>query len=141
MRTASFWGTAVLVAGLALPLFVARRDLAMCQQQKEELQAQSHEVLYRIQAKRTVVEDVIGGRMTLREAAAQFAELNAICPTYMNLLRQLHPGLSDEEVLCRNVMSFVATELSHWPDQAACVLARLEKELTSEDLHASAMSR
>jgi hypothetical protein len=127
--TAAFWGTAVLMGSAALVLLLARRELAECQQQQESLQAQSQVVLQRIEAKNAIVEDVIGGRTHLREAAARFAELNAPCPTYMSMLHQCYPGLSDQQALCRNVMSFVNSKLSPWPDRAAAVLARLEKEM------------
>jgi hypothetical protein len=138
MGTTAFWGTAVLLGTLTCVTLVAQSELAECRQQQVALQALSQEVLDRIQIKQAITADVIEGRLSLRAAAARFAEINASCPTHMTMLRRVYPGLADEEVLCRNVMSFVATELKDQPERAARLLERLEKELpgssTSERL-------
>jgi hypothetical protein len=129
MGTTAFWGTTVLLGTLTCVTLVAHSELAECREKKIALEAQSQQVLDRIQIKQAITTDVIEDRMSLRAAAARFAEINASCPTHMTMLRHVYPGLTDEEVLCRNVISFVATELKDQPERAARVLERLEKEL------------
>jgi len=110
----------------------AHRQLAESKSKDEALAAQMQDILQRIQIKRDIVQDVIHGRMPLRQAAAEFTELNSVCPAHLRVFRHQHPGMSDEEIMCRNVMSFVAMELQGRPEEAASVQARLERELVAK---------
>jgi hypothetical protein len=87
----------------------------------------------RILAKQHLVREVAGGRQPLLEAAALFRELNRLPPA-------LHPadhpslaGHSEEELLCRQVIAYVAEPDGDWPESAAeAAVARLEAELQEE---------
>jgi hypothetical protein len=93
----------------------------------------SEVVILRILAKQHLTSEVAAGRQPLLEAAALFRELNRLPPA-------LHPadhpslaGRSEEELLCRQVIAYVAARDGDWPESAAEVaVARLEAELREE---------
>jgi hypothetical protein len=81
-------------------------------------------------AKYAVVNELLAGRLALREAAARFRELNADDPKVRERLAQLYPGVSYDEALCRNVIEHARYEMRlRAPEQVANVVARLEAEL------------
>jgi len=92
-----------------------------------QLEAQCADVQQRIGIKKQIVDEVIAERLSLLEAAACFRELNDAYPDHLDLLRRTHPGKTDEEVLCRNVIAFVRSALRD--PAGAAVIDRLEAEL------------
>jgi hypothetical protein len=90
-------------------------------------------VILRILAKQHLTREVAAGRQPLLESAALFRELNRLPPA-------LHPadhpslaGHSEEELLCRQVIAYVAARDGDWPESAAeAAVARLEAELLEE---------
>jgi hypothetical protein len=90
-------------------------------------------VILRILAKQHLVREVAARRQPILEAAALFRELNRLPPA-------LHPadhpslaGRSEEELLCRQVIAYVAEPDCNWPEAAAqATVARLEAELQEE---------
>jgi hypothetical protein len=90
-------------------------------------------MILRIIAKQHLVREVAAGRQPLLEAAALFRELNRLPPA-------LHPadhpslaGRNEEELLCRQVIAYVAEPDGDWPESAAeAAVARLEAELQEE---------
>jgi hypothetical protein len=78
--------------------------------------------------KHGVVNEAIAGRITLRQAAEQFRQLNAQADDGNDDLVGPYWVVSGEERLCRNVLVWVRAELYHHPDRAAGVLARLGAE-------------
>ena len=87
-------------------------------------------VLARIREKNTIAEELIAGRSDLARAAARFRELHAGNANYLALLRIARPALSDDELVCRNVIDYCATRLQGRAEQTA-VINRLEQELAA----------
>jgi hypothetical protein len=92
----------------------------------------------RLALKDEVAEDVVGGRLTLVQAAARFRRLDAGTPEdYWRGWRDTARGASDGERYCRQVLAHVRLVLGGRAD-AADVLAvlnrQLEKALARGDL-------
>jgi hypothetical protein len=81
------------------------------------------------QEKRAVAGELIAGRITLAEAAARFRDINARRPRSFPLCLENHLGRTDEERVCRQVMSYVATQLSLSPGEPDPRLDCLEYDL------------
>jgi len=71
---------------------------------------------------------VIDGRLTLAKAAARFRAINASRPHHKPVRLDHYPGQTDEERVCRQVISYVESKLADRPD-ASAILARLECQL------------
>ena len=89
---------------------------------------------WRILAKQRIAREVTAGTRPLAEAAALFRELNRVPPALVApLVDPNSPGHTEEERLCRQVISYVASpgrECS--PTAAAAAVTRLESELREE---------
>jgi hypothetical protein len=81
----------------------------------------------RINAKQAIVEDVIGGRVELGEAARLFLELTVEDETAMAFVRGRYDGSTDLEKYARNVIDHVSGQVPS-ADKAA-VLTRLNRQL------------
>jgi hypothetical protein len=77
--------------------------------------------------KREVVTAVIAGRVTLREAAHSFGELNARYDDGNDDVLGPAPRHSDED-LCQSVLAWVEVELGIKPGETPGPLARLQAE-------------
>jgi hypothetical protein len=100
----------------------------------EHLQAKLNQLRRRQQAIRGVIAEVIAGRTTLFQAAAQVQALerDVTHPRhYRHLLRSSFGGNSLEENLCRKVIVYVREQVKQRPGLAATV-RRLEAELGKE---------
>jgi hypothetical protein len=73
-------------------------------------------------AREEIVARLLAGELTLFDAAAHFRDLNAEAPEVTHFLRLRFPDLSAEHAVCRQVIMFVAEELTE-------AVARLEDEL------------
>jgi hypothetical protein len=83
----------------------------------------------RIAEKDRLAAEVVGGRLTLLEAAARFRRLNHDDPPAVPL-DVYYPGDSEEERLCRQVIAYVGARLRGCdPDVAGGLLAPYEEEL------------
>jgi hypothetical protein len=83
----------------------------------------------RIAEKDRLAAEVVGGRLTLFEAAARFRRLNDDDPPAAPL-GAYYPGDSEEERLCRQVIAYVGARLRACaPDGADGLLAPYEDEL------------
>ena len=78
----------------------------------EELDQQSRFALNRMFAKQEIVDQVYNGRLTLREAATRFRNLNAANPKFLDQSRLCYPGCSDDECQYWNVIACARN--SHW---------------------------
>lgn len=84
----------------------------------------------RSQIKEALVSDLIKGRTTLREVAAQFLLLNKNFPVILREILRIYPGVNEFEASARNVISYASGSLDsesffhRWE-----ALARLEAEL------------
>ena len=84
----------------------------------------------RIRAKRAIALEVLAGRLTLRQAAAHFRELDAGRPERkLAHWRASCPGNTDEERYCWTVLRYVGQEVWHDPARAREARRRLEAEL------------
>ncbi len=82
----------------------------------------------RIFAKHGLVEDVIAGRLSLRQAAARFRDLNEQPPAFdRERFLSLYPGADDDERHCREVLAWVLDQSQGNLDTD--LAARLETEL------------
>ena len=98
----------------------------------EALRLRSEAVAQGEEQKKTIVADLRAGRLTLREAAAQFREAN-------QLVQKGIPGMvadyrtpTSEEGLCRQVLAWVWAEVADLPtEQQERILAPLRQEYQS----------
>jgi hypothetical protein len=87
-----------------------------------------------LEAKQLVIQELLAERLTIRQAAMRFLELNLACPGYnWEQFRELYPGKSDEERHCRQALVFVSRYLD--PEASRDLMARWRSEL--EDSTAS----
>jgi hypothetical protein len=93
----------------------------------------------RSEAKQQVTDALIEGRLTLRQAAARFRDIDADLPPTGQPPRP--PGYSEEEWSCRQVITYVEGEFvvnRRAPALAQEWVARLEAELREQLRHAGA---
>jgi hypothetical protein len=103
-----------------------RKDL----EQANELEARRQEGLRLLEVQEMLVQRLIAGRGSLPEVTKELLMMHQNHPAWMAVIRAEYPGNSDEEKTARNVIGWVAFELSlSNPDKQAEVLARLESEL------------
>jgi hypothetical protein len=106
----------------------AQHDLDYCRRVGEELEQQRQLVEYRLEYKREVANQVFARRLTLEEAGKRFRELGVYGPAFFSVLRRLYPGVSDDELLCRNVIDTVKY-LPISAEESARAVAGLERQL------------
>src|SRR5262245_61415189 len=82
------------------------QQLEACCRQAADLESQREATLRRIELKTDVAEDLIAGRLTLRQAATRFKELNADLPQFPSQSRLQYPDGSDDERHCRNLIDY-----------------------------------
>jgi hypothetical protein len=86
--------------------------------------------LHSVDIKLDITDDLIGGRLTLLQAAMQFRAAEADLPqAMMRPILEVFPGGSDDERLCRKVISHVESALKQDPSQRQAVVQQLETEL------------
>jgi hypothetical protein len=84
----------------------------------------------RLDSKQRIAEEVIARRQSLLEAMKQFRALDQEWPQFGSASKKAHDlGISEDEWDGRGVITTVKVILEHRPDEAAVVVARLEKEL------------
>ena len=122
-----------LLAGLGLDsdsLFDLATANERARLKTEELVAKDRQVVDNLEGKQKVVRQLLDGRLTLREAAARFQELNEACSVYdWERFRETFPGRTDEERHCRQVLVAVRPYLDSSVSASRELLARLETEL------------
>jgi hypothetical protein len=79
--------------------------------------------------KRDIGLSLLAGRLTLRQAAAGFADASVKSPTLEAVWRKLHPGETNDERYCREVLTWVRVELHDRPEEEKKALARLQAQL------------
>jgi hypothetical protein len=90
-------------------------------------------VAERCTEKARLAEEVLEGRLGLLEAARHYRDLDEqLGPFPWEQFRRVHPGASDDERHCREVIAFVRTASSERRGADPAPVARLEAEL--EDL-------
>jgi hypothetical protein len=107
----------------------ARRELEEAERRSAELTEQAQGGVARLWAKERVAEEVIAGRLTLRQAAARYRHLARAHPGFFwKQYREAYPGPTDWERHCQEVLALVRHRLRDRPDQARAVLDRLGAE-------------
>lgn len=96
---------------------------------KQEIDADLEESRNRIVLKQQIIDELVAGTATLKEATAQFLELNQGHEASMLAIRKAYKGASDEEKTARNVITYAAWRLNGSFVQRVQLLARLTREL------------
>ncbi len=100
------------------------------QQRNAEIANRNEIVRERIFAQYEITNNVIAGRLTLFEAAAAFRDVRERTKVYVNRAVTNFPGDTLEERQCRQVISWVRSELSTVsPDEGELLVEQLEAEL------------
>jgi hypothetical protein len=94
----------------------------------EELEIRQRLVLWRTAEQQRITRELAAGRCTLLEAASQFRALYRGDPVLTRALRDAYPEGSDEERVCRWVITYTRGAFEEQPE-AAKLGARLEAEL------------
>jgi hypothetical protein len=95
-----------------------------------ELDERGRTIFRRLEDKRRVTLELLEGRLSLLQAAVRFRELNARPRQNPVDLRDLFPGRSDAERVCRQVISWVSGEEGGIdPKRREVLQGALEKEL------------
>jgi hypothetical protein len=96
----------------------------------EQVRGEWQRTQLRIDAKRAVILELLAQRLTLREAAARFAELDSgKSEAQQALWRANCPGDTDEERSYWTVLRFVSAEVQNDPMRARAVWQRLAAQL------------
>ena len=106
----------------------AERDLADATRTHRQLAADDITVLNRITAKEALTDEVIAGRVTLADAAAQFLALSSDAPLYLTYLLDTYPHAADDERVALNVIDY-ATQRVEDPAERDALACRLLAEL------------
>jgi hypothetical protein len=108
----------------------ARQALERERHKRERMEGLDGAVVQRMTIKNTVVQQLIAGDLTLREAAAWFKYLNERPAGCEDGYRKSYPAASAEESACLQVISWVRADLNlSAPAQAEATVRRLEAEL------------
>jgi uncharacterized membrane-anchored protein YhcB (DUF1043 family) len=95
----------------------------------DELKRRDELLLRHIQQKTEIVEELIAGRIRLREGVAQFRALNEEDPTTSAAVRAVWPTGTMDEAVCRQVLSWTEARLSaESSEERRRILNRLESE-------------
>jgi hypothetical protein len=95
----------------------------------EALQHRSEAVARGAEVKKAIIADLLAGRLTLREAAAQFDEANQLVENEPGSMVASYRTPTSEEGLCRQVLAWVRNEVANLPpEKAERFLSPLEKE-------------
>lgn len=98
---------------------------------RNELDAIRRATAARMALKNRLLEELIAERMTLREVADSFTELNEMCPTYASMIHRTMPGHTAEERMARNVLEHLRG-YPLLPERRAAVFARLGQQFQDQ---------
>src|SRR5579872_3704472 len=108
----------------------ARQALERERHKRERMESLDGAVIRRMTIKESVIQQLIAGDLTLREAAAWFKYLNERPAGCEDHYRERFPGGSAEESACRQVIAWVRADLNLVsPSRAVETERRLEAEL------------
>jgi hypothetical protein len=101
--------------------------------EESELDRQCKAVMQCMAAKDALVPDIIARRLSLRDAAKRFGEIDQQNPRFQQAAyRRTYEGRSDLERSCRAVISRVRVSLEDQPDLAEVIGQRLGTELLEQ---------
>jgi hypothetical protein len=102
------------------------------QQRLDSMNQECERTSRRVSMRESIVENLLSGLLTLREAAEQFDALNHTNPPTLAFIRSRFEGNSDEERAARQVIAFVGEYLMQRPSEREKALQRLEYEYRRE---------
>jgi len=106
-------------------LFESRRS--------EALRYRSEMVIRNIEVKHAIIDEIVAGRLTLREAAARFQEANQLVENNNSDLWPDFPKPATEQGVYLQVLAWMRSEVPSLPaEQAKRILDPLEKEYESK---------
>src|SRR5262245_53562792 len=88
--------------------------------------AEDEDRMQRVAIKEETALDMLDGRLTVEEAAAQFLEVASSDPASLEYLR-LSPGDTDEERALFQLVSFARIQAGRQPQRYGAAFARLEQ--------------
>jgi hypothetical protein len=106
-----------------------RTSLMEAVEERERLTRFEEATFRRNNTKLQIAEEVIAQRLSLAEAMAQFRALDQQWPQFDLSRTKAERAMSEDEWDGRGVIVTVWVVLKHRPDEAAAVVARLQKEL------------
>jgi hypothetical protein len=92
--------------------------------------AEDEDRMQRVAIKEETALDMLDGRLTVEEAAAQFLKVAASDPESLEYLR-LAPGDTDEERALFQLISFARVQAGRKPQRYSAALARVEQTAKS----------
>lgn len=112
-----------------------QEELQELREAGQKLTAEDEAVLRRIRLKNTIISELLDGRITLFEAAAEFRELSAAHPQYMQMLTMRYPYRSANEIYCLNVIEFVESNIQCRPSATPEIVQYLRDQLALHKHH------
>ena len=103
------------------------RQLESQARRSEELDARFESTLSRIEMRQQVVNQLVAGHLSLREAAAKFREINQSVRQNAELVEAMYPNMGEDERYCRYVLDYVRGSMGYGNTRTA-VMMRLEQE-------------
>jgi len=94
------------------------------------LTLEDEERMNRVALKEETALDLLDGRLTLEEAAAQFLEIASSDPESLDNMR-MAPGDTTEEKSLSQLISYARVQAGRKPDRYADALARIERSAKS----------
>ena len=85
------------------------------------------------EGKHRITREVIGDRISLTAAAAEFRRLDGLLPLSVRLVHNFHGAASEEEAYCRAVIAWVESEQSAECANATASKLRLELDVMLRD--------
>jgi len=104
------------------------RQLELQARRTEDLDARLENTFSRIEIRQRVVDQILAGQMSLREAAAKFRELTQAVPKHVELVKLHYPDMSEDEMYCRYVLDYLWRGCG-FPKEPTPVLLKLQREL------------
>jgi hypothetical protein len=104
-------------------------NLENSNREMDDLTQRQKALLHRLATRHEVLRALRADSLSLIEAAARFGEVNLEEPETMSYVREMYPGNSDEERVCRQVLAWARADLGGDPGKGRATLLRLEAEL------------
>lgn len=105
------------------------------QRLRRELDDRDADIVLRIAMKHAVISDLLRGRTELLDAAGEFRRIIGESPQTYSILRRVFPSASDEEALCRSVISFAELAMidkpERWPQEGTHLQNQLDDALAN----------
>jgi hypothetical protein len=106
-----------------------QREIAEAQRLHEEMDQTAHTLNRLSAAREVVIAELLAGQLSLPEAVARFRSLNQECARSAEYTRAIFPAASDDESVCRQVLSWAAIRAwGNCPEREGELMAGLEDQ-------------